>query len=32
LLAGLPADAQKIITTTHLDWMTEVPAEVIRLG
>jgi DNA replication and repair protein RecF len=32
LLAALPADAQKIITTTHLDWMGELPAEVIRLG
>jgi DNA replication and repair protein RecF len=32
LLAALPEDAQKIVTTTHLDWMGEAPAKVIRLG
>ena len=33
LLAALPADAQKIITTTHLDWMPEAEeARVLRLG
>jgi DNA replication and repair protein RecF len=32
LLAALPGEAQKIITTTHLDWMSELPANVIRLG
>jgi DNA replication and repair protein RecF len=32
LLAALPGNAQKIVTTTHLDWMEEVPAGVIRLG
>jgi DNA replication and repair protein RecF len=33
LLAALPASAQKLVTTTHLDWMpTETPAQVLRLG
>ena len=32
LLAALPASAQKIVTTTHLDWMTAEPAHIIRLG
>jgi DNA replication and repair protein RecF len=32
LLAFLPADAQKLVTTTHLDWLGEVPGRVIRLG
>jgi DNA replication and repair protein RecF len=32
LLAALPGPAQKIITATHLDWMEEMPAGVIRLG
>jgi DNA replication and repair protein RecF len=33
LLAALPTDAQKIITTTHLDWMPDVDAaRVLRLG
>jgi len=32
LLAALPSDAQKIITTTYLDWMGEQPANVIQLG
>jgi DNA replication and repair protein RecF len=33
LLAALPADAQKIVTTTHLDWMPEAAsARVLRLG
>ena len=33
LLAALPADAQKIITTTHLDWMPDLgDARVLRLG
>lgn len=32
LLAVLPIEAQKIITTTYLDWMGEQPANVIRLG
>jgi DNA replication and repair protein RecF len=33
LLAALPAEAQKIITTTHLDWMPETEAgRVLRLG
>jgi DNA replication and repair protein RecF len=33
LLAALPATAQKIITTTHLDWMPpEAEALLIRLG
>jgi DNA replication and repair protein RecF len=32
LLAALPGDAQKIITTTHLNWMEEAPTGVIRLG
>ncbi len=33
LLAILPAGAQKIITTTHLDWMPAgTPASVVRLG
>ena len=32
LLAALPADAQKLITTTHLDWMPgSTPANVLRL-
>lgn len=32
LLRALPEKAQKIITTTHLDWMGEQPENVIRLG
>lgn len=32
LLAALPAEAQKIITTTYLDWMGEQAANIIRLG
>ena len=33
LLAALPADAQKIITTTHLDWMpADYTPQVLRLG
>jgi len=32
LLAALPGSAQKIITTTHLDWMGGMPAGLIRLG
>ena len=33
LLAILPAPAQKLITTTHLDWMPgEETAQVLRLG
>jgi DNA replication and repair protein RecF len=33
LLAALPANAQKIITTTHLDWLpTGADAAIIRLG
>lgn len=33
LLAALPPGAQKIVTTTHLDWMpAETPAQVLRLG
>ena len=33
LLAALPADAQKIITTTHLDWMpADFTPQVLRLG
>jgi DNA replication and repair protein RecF len=33
LLAALPAQAQKLITTTHLDWMAaETVAQVLRLG
>ncbi len=33
LLAALPADAQKIITTTHLNWMPpQMATVVIRLG
>jgi DNA replication and repair protein RecF len=32
LLAALPASAQKIVTTTHLDWMTAEAARIIRLG
>jgi DNA replication and repair protein RecF len=32
LLAVLPASAQKIVTTTHLDWMTAEAVSVIRLG
>ena len=33
LLAALPADAQRIITTTHLDWMPDAgAARVLRLG
>jgi DNA replication and repair protein RecF len=33
LLAALPAAAQKLVTTTHLDWMPpETPASVLRLG
>jgi DNA replication and repair protein RecF len=34
LLSALPADSQKIITTTHLDWMNEIhalPHKVLRL-
>ena len=32
LLAALPADSQKIITTTHLDWMPDAgTAQVLRL-
>ena len=32
LLACLPAHAQKLVTTTHLDWLREVAGKVIRLG
>lgn len=33
LLAALPAAAQKLITTTHLDWMPpQVEARILRLG
>jgi DNA replication and repair protein RecF len=33
LLAALPANAQRIITTTHLDWMPDAgAAHVLRLG
>ena len=32
LLACLPADAQKLVTTTHLDWLGEVAGKVVRLG
>jgi DNA replication and repair protein RecF len=33
LLAALPAEAQKLITTTHLDWMPDgLDAQVLRLG
>ena len=32
LLAALPLDAQKIITTTYLDWMEDLPATILRLG
>jgi DNA replication and repair protein RecF len=33
LLAALPAQAQKLITTTHLDWMPpELTTQVLRLG
>ncbi len=33
LLAALPANAQRIITTTHLDWMPDAEAaHVLRLG
>jgi DNA replication and repair protein RecF len=33
LLAALPAAAQKLITTTHLDWMPpEMATQVLRLG
>ncbi len=33
LLAALPADAQRIITTTHLDWMPDAgTANILRLG
>jgi DNA replication and repair protein RecF len=33
LLAALPADSQRIITTTHLDWMPDAgDARVLRLG
>ena len=33
LLAALPADSQRIITTTHLDWMPDAGDErVLRLG
>ena len=33
LLASLPADAQRIVTTTHLDWMPDAgEARVLRLG
>ena len=33
LLAALPADSQRIITTTHLDWMPDAgEARVLRLG
>ena len=33
LLAALPADSQRIITTTHLDWMPDAgAARVLRLG
>lgn len=33
LLAALPADSQKLITTTHLDWMpAETTAHILRLG
>jgi DNA replication and repair protein RecF len=33
LLAALPAEAQKIITTTHLDWMpADFTPQVLRLG
>ena len=33
LLGALPADAQRIVTTTHLDWMLDAgSAHVLRLG
>lgn len=32
LLTVLPPAAQKIITTTHLDWMGKLSANVVRLG
>jgi DNA replication and repair protein RecF len=33
LLAALPADCQRVITTTHLDWMVETPpSAIIRLS
>ena len=33
LLAALPADSQKLITTTHLDWMPpDATAHVLKLG
>ncbi len=33
LLAALPTHAQKLITTTHIDWLSrDVPAQVLRLG
>ncbi|MDB6149523.1 MAG: replication and repair protein RecF, partial [Chthoniobacter sp.] len=33
LLGALPVDAQKIVATTHLDWMpSDLPASVLRLG
>jgi DNA replication and repair protein RecF len=33
LLAALPAGAQRIVTTTHLDWMPDAAgARVLRIG
>jgi DNA replication and repair protein RecF len=32
LLAALPGEAQKLITTTHLDWAGEERGRVVRLG
>jgi DNA replication and repair protein RecF len=33
LLAALPADSQKLITTTHLDWMpNDLTSRILRLG
>jgi len=32
LLAALPADAQTLITTTHLDWLTDLPATIFEVS
>jgi DNA replication and repair protein RecF len=33
LLAALPANAQKLITTTHLDWLDpSMSGQILRLG
>jgi DNA replication and repair protein RecF len=31
LLAALPSESQKIVTTTHLDWMEAEPTHALRL-